>query len=404
MSFLYWTASFFNPKAKLFVRGREKQRKEFVEVFKDRPAHIIWIHAASLGEFEQGRPVIESLKDQLPDYKILLTFFSPSGYEVRKNYPHADWVFYLPWDTKKNAEKWVQKVNPSLAIFIKYEFWLNYSHELAKKKIPLISISSIFRENQLFFKTYGGFYRAILANFSHFFVQNTISKELLKSIGTTNVTITGDTRLDRVYEVSKNPREIGQASAFKGSQKVMVVGSCWEEDFNVLAPFINEQKDQLKFIIAPHELTENFFKQIEDSISGKVIRFSNVTNAIELEPYQVLIIDNIGMLSQLYQYGEFAYIGGGFGKGIHNILEAAAFGVPIFFGNKNYSRFQEANNLIAQGGAFGIGSYTELRKEYEHLILFPESFLLACEVNRQYVADNIGATEKIVNYCKKMLL
>lgn len=396
-------ASFFHPKATLFVSGRKNQEREVNTAFKNSEEKIIWVHAASLGEFEQGRPVIERLKDQLPNHKILLTFFSPSGYEVRKNYAHADWVFYLPWDTPANARNWVNTVNPSFAIFIKYEFWFYYSNELTKKKIPLISISSIFRENQLFFKKYGGFYRTILANFSHFFVQNTISKELLKSIGITNVTITGDTRLDRVYEVSKNPREIWQASAFKGSQKVMVVGSCWEEDFNVLVPFINEQKDQLKFIIAPHELTENFLNQIENSVSGKVIRFSNVTNAIELEPYQVLIIDNIGMLSQLYQYGEFAYVGGGFGKGIHNILEAAAFGVPIFFGNKNYSRFQEANDLIAQGGAFGIGSYTELRKEYEHFVLFPESFLLACEVNRQYVADNIGATEKIVNYCKKML-
>lgn len=397
-------ASFFHPKATLFVSGRKNQEREFNTAFKNSTEKIIWVHAASLGEFEQGRPVIELFRKELPSYKILLTFFSPSGYEVRKNYAHVDWVFYLPWDTPANARNWVNTVNPSFAIFIKYEFWFNYSRELAKKNIPLISISSIFRENQLFFKPYGGFYRTILANFSHFFVQNTISKELLKSIGITNVTITGDTRLDRVYEISKNPREIWQASRFKGSQKVMVVGSCWEDDFNVLSPFINEQKDQLKFIIAPHELTENFFKQIENSTSGKTIRFSDVTNTIELESYHVLIIDNVGMLSQLYQYGEFAYVGGGFGKGIHNILEAAAFGVPIFFGNKSYSRFQEANDLIAQGGAFGIGSYADLRKEYEHLILSPESFLSACKVNRKYVEDNIGATEKIVNYCKKMLL
>ncbi len=403
MAFIYWLASFFHPKAKLFVRGRKAQKQLLEKAFANQHDNVIWIHAASLGEFEQGRPVIEALKIELPAYKILLTFFSPSGYEVRKKYAFADWVFYLPWDTKANAAQWVNLINPSLAIFIKYEFWYNYSNELAKQKIPTISISSIFREDQLFFRSYGKFYRSILNNFSHFFVQNTRSKELLNSIGINNVTITGDTRFDRVFQVSQVLKDIPHVKNFKGSQKVMVAGSCWPEDFEVLSPLINEQQHQLKFIIAPHEINEGFLNTIEKSTKGKSIRFSAITNEIDLESFQVLLIDNVGMLSHLYQYGEFAYVGGGFGKGIHNILEAATFGVPIFFGNKNYLKFQEASDLIMRGGAFEIENYFELKKMYERFILFPENFLLACDVTRNYVKENIGATEKIVAYCKSIL-
>ncbi len=399
----YKIASLFHPKARLFVQGRRNQKIAIENAFQNCGHKIIWVHAASLGEFEQGRPVIEALKAQLPNYKIVLTFFSPSGYEVRKNYPLADWVFYLPWDTPTNARNWVEKVNPVLAIFIKYEFWYNYSSQLSKSNIPTISVSSIFRPNQLFFKSYGGFYRNILKNFTHFFVQNKKSAELLNSIKVTNVTISGDTRFDRVFEVSSQVKEIAIAKKFKDNQKLMVVGSCWQTDFDILSPFINQQIGQFKFIIAPHEVNESFLNAIERSTTGKVIRFSQVKDTDKLEDCNVLLIDNVGMLSHLYQYGEFGYVGGGFGKGIHNILEAATFGMPIFFGNKNYTRFQEANDLIALGGAFEIGSYNELKTMHERLILFPESYLLACKVTQQYVNENRGATPKIIDYCKTIL-
>ena len=385
------------------MRGRKDQKRIIETAFGNQHDKIIWIHAASLGEFEQGRPIIEALKTGMPSYKILLTFFSPSGYQVRKNYAFADWVFYLPWDTQVNAAHWVSAINPALAIFIKYEFWYNYSNELSKKKIPTISISSIFREDQLFFRSYGKFYRSMLHNFSHFFVQNTQSKILLNSIGINNVAITGDTRFDRVFQVRQMLKDIPYVKSFKGSHKVMVVGSCWPEDFEVLSLFINKQQHQLKFIIAPHEINEEFLSTIEKSINRKSIRFSAITNETDIESFHVLLIDNVGMLSHLYQYGEFAYVGGGFGKGIHNILEAATFGIPIFFGNKNHSKFQEASDLIIRGGAFQIGNYVELKKIYERLILFPEIFLLACHVNRNYVKENIGATEKILAYCKSIL-
>ncbi len=400
---VYRVASLFHPKAKLFIKGRKDQQELILQAFAQESSKIIWIHAASLGEFEQGRPVIEALKAELPTFKIVLTFFSPSGYEVRKKYALADWVFYLPFDTPANAKNWVETINPTLAIFIKYEFWFNYSAQLSKRKITTISISSIFRKDQLFFKSYGAFYASILKNFSHFFVQNQNSKELLSSIGIDNVTLAGDTRFDRVNQIGLQPTKIGVAELFKNSQKVMVVGSCWPEDFEVLSTFINEQQHQLKFIIAPHEITEEFLSFIEQSTKGRSIRFSKANQAIDLKTFQVLLIDNVGMLSQLYQYGEFAYVGGAFGKGLNNILEAATFGVPIFFGNKNFSKFQEANELIRRGGAFAVGNSFYLKQAYERLVMFPENFLLACQVNKKYVKENVGATEKIIQYCKMNL-
>lgn len=362
---------------------------------------LVWIHCASLGEFEQGRPIIESLKKQNPSLKILLTFFSPSGYEVRKNYAYADYIFYLPWDTARNAKEFINITTPSLAIFIKYEFWHNYTCELKKNGIPIISASSIFRPDQIFFKWYGSFFRSILKKFTHFFVQTQQSIELLRQIEITQTTLAGDTRFDRVFEVTQQATEIEIARTFKANEKTMVVGSLWPEDLEALAPLINEYRQSLKFILAPHEISERFITQIEQSLNVKTIRYSQATE--NLEAYTVLIIDNIGMLSKLYRYGEFAYIGGAFGTGLHNILEAACYGVPIFFGNKNYQKFQEANELIMRGGAFAIGDYTDLKRNFELLINRPESFLLACEVTQSYVKENLGATTKIVSYCKKLL-
>lgn len=393
-----FVASFFNAKARAFRKGRKGLQSIIQKDFQNITDPVIWIHCASLGEFEQGRPVIERLKDEFPQIKILLTFFSPSGYEVRKNYKQADFVYYLPLDTARQARKFIAATKPTLAIFVKYEFWYHYSTILHQQRIPLISISAIFRSNQIYFKSYGSFYQKILKNFTHFFVQNDTSVKLLHSIGLTNVTRAGDTRFDRVNQIVKRSESIPIAEAFKHNQRLMVIGSSWPEDMDVLAPFINENR--LKFIIAPHEISESALVNLEQLLQVKYIRYSQA-HQVQLEDYSVLIIDNVGMLSRLYRYGEFAYVGGAFGAGLHNILEAACYGVPIFFGNKNFEKFQEAVDLINRGGAFEVSDYTDLKSKYEMLNI-PESFLLACEVTRQYVQENLGATEKIMSYCRTL--
>ncbi len=400
-SFVFFIASFFNAKAKQFVKGRKNILKKIQhEITGDAP--LIWIHSASLGEFEQGRPIIEKLKKEFPNHKILLTFFSPSGYEVQKNYSQADYIYYLPWDTPSNAKRFVSHVKPVVAIFIKYEFWHNYCQELRAISTPIISISSIFRPDQLFFKSYGQFYRNILYTFSYFFVQNDASVKLLHQLNISNCTRAGDTRFDRVHEIVKQGENIPLAEKFKSGQKLLVVGSCWDEDLDVLAPFINEHSNQLKVIIAPHEITDDFIEKIETSLLVKSIRFSKAISVSDFDEYQVLIIDNIGMLSRLYRYGEFAFVGGAYGKGLHNILEAACYGVPIFFGDKNYQKYEEANELIMRGGAFEVSDYTDLRSKYE-MINIPENFMLACDVTKFYVEENLGATERIMDYLNTIL-
>ena len=403
LQFLYWIACWFNPKAMAFRQGRRQQREKLEKTFPLVPtATLVWFHCASLGEFEQGRPVLEALKASKPSIKILLTFFSPSGYEVRKHYEYADFVFYLPWDTRKNAEWFARSVNPALAIFVKYEFWYHYSTELNKRSIPLISISSIFRPGQIFFKPYGSLFRSMLKCFDHFFVQNQQSAALLQSVGITNITLSGDTRFDRVHQITQQAEEIPIVQRFKDGQKIMVVGSAWPEDMEVLFPFINENKNRLKFIIAPHEITESFLRDIEKLIDVKSVRYSKANDS-SIQDASVLIIDNIGILSRLYRYGEFSFIGGAFGQGLHNILEAACYGLPIFFGNKAYQKYQEAVDLVFRGGAFEVGNFMELKSKYEMMINHPETFLLACDVTRHYVLENLGATNKIVDYCNKSL-
>lgn len=397
----YALAGLFITKAQAFNTGRKDIFKRLVYTLGSNTSPIIWIHCASLGEFEQGRPVIEKLKLEFPHHKILLTFFSPSGFEVRKNYERADHIFYLPWDSKRNASRFVEVVKPVLAIFIKYEFWYHYSSQLKKRNIPLLSVSSIFREDQLFFKPYGGFYRNILFNFTYFFVQNDESARLLHSLKIQNFIKAGDTRFDRVNELVKRSAILPVISQFKGNEKTMVIGSCWPEDLDVLIPFINEHYHHIKFIIAPHEISESFISNLEQALNAETIRYSTIGKA-KVETAHVLIIDNVGMLSQLYKYGEFAYIGGAFGKGLHNILEAACYGIPIFFGNKNYQKFQEAVDLINRGGAFEVADYLDFKHKYE-MVTLPQTFLLACEVTRQYVEENLGATEKVMQYCRKLL-
>lgn len=394
-------AALFNAKARMFVSGRTGIFSKLKNAFQSENAPIIWIHCASLGEFEQGRPIIERFKGDYPNYKILLTFFSPSGYEVRKNYSQADYIFYLPWDTTHNAKRFIEITKPRIALFIKYEFWHNYIKVLSQKKIPVLSASSIFRKDQVFFKPYGSFFRSILSRINHFFVQNSNSEKLLHSIGIKNVSISGDTRFDRVSQIIKQSKEIEVAKEFKGADTTFVIGSCWPEDLELLAPYINSSSGKTKFIIAPHEIKESFLKKIEETVSVKSIRFSEVEkNANE---FDVLIIDNIGMLSSLYSYGEYAYVGGGLGKGLHNILEAACYGIPIFFGNRNYQKFQEARDLIMRGGAFEVGDYSDFKKRYELLVSRPENYLLACEVTKEYVTENLGATDIIMNYTNKLL-
>lgn len=399
--FGYALVGLFNPKARAFNDGRKQIFDKISAKLKSNTAPIIWVHCASLGEFEQGRPVMEKLKQDYPRHKIVLTFFSPSGYEVRKNYDQADYVFYLPWDTRKNALRFINLVNPALVIFIKYEFWYHYTTQLKKRNIPLLSVSSIFRKDQLFFQGHGGFYRKILFNFNHFFVQNDESVKLLRSINIDNATRAGDTRFDRVNELVKSSGDLPLVTRFKGTEKIMVIGSCWPEDLDVLIPFINENYHHIKFIIAPHEITESFMSNLERSLNAETLRYSKA----ELEKPEnahVLMIDNIGMLGRLYKYGEFAYIGGAFGKGLHNILEAACYGIPIFFGNKSYHKFQEAVDLINRGGAFEVADYLDFKTKYE-TVTDPQTFLLACEVTRQYVEENLGATEKVMQYTRRLL-
>lgn len=391
----------FNGKARLFVKGRAGLTQRLSAAFKDNTHKVIWFHCASLGEFEQGRPVMEELRKLLPEFKILLTFFSPSGYEVRKNYPGADYIFYLPYDLSSNCRKFISIVRPSLAIFIKYEFWPNLFRELNLQRVPILSVSSIFREDQMYFKMYGAGARRTLRAVNHFFVQNRQSVELLKKIGLKNVTQSGDTRFDRVYSITQGKQENAIAQQFKDGQVCWVIGSCWPEDFEVFAHFINASRGKSKFIIAPHEIKPEFIEYIQQSLEVKSVRYSQ--SDARFEDYHVLIIDNIGMLSVLYRYGEYAYVGGGLGKGLHNILEAACYGIPVFFGNKNYERFQEAVDLIAHGGGFAVGDFAGLKAQYEGLSGDPDNYLVASNACRNYVEMNLGATQKVVSYCLALL-
>lgn len=386
-SLLIWIFSFFNQKAKLFTSGRK-------QIFRNIAAKVnpsdqnIWFHFASLGEFEQGRPVLEKIKTLKPEKKIIITFFSPSGFEIRKNYTLADAIFYLPIDTQKNAQKFIELIKPEMAIFTKYEFWYFYFAELKKNKIPLYLISGIFRPNQVFFKNYGRFYRNILKSVTHFFVQNEESKNLLNSIGINATTISGDTRFDRVYENAKQPKQLSVIEHFSTDKKTIICGSTWPEDEKLIAELALQYQDW-KFIIAPHEVDENHIQNIGKLFTNS-IRFSKFKTG-EIRESNILIIDNIGMLSSLYQYGKLAYIGGGFGAGIHNTLEAAAFGLPVIFGPK-YNKFQEAKDLIKIDAAKSISNQNELNDAFEYFATNEKSSVAA----KNYILEKKGATEIIL--------
>jgi 3-deoxy-D-manno-octulosonic-acid transferase len=394
---LAWVAASFNPKARKWVAGRQGWADRLRYQLATNQQPIAWFHAASLGEFEQGRPVMEAFRAQYPTHKILLTFFSPSGYEVRKDYDGADFILYLPADTPENARHFVHLVNPGMAFFVKYEFWYNYLRELKAAKVPVISFSAIFRPNQLFFKPYGSFYRTMLGYFDHILVQNKESVDLLESIGITSVTLAGDTRFDRVAQVAAARKAIPLAKTLKVGIPLLVIGSAWAEDMDVLIPFLNTFDKPLKAIIAPHEIHDTEIENWRGQLKKTSVRFSEV-NEQTLSGASFLFIDNVGMLSSLYQYGEFAYVGGAFKQGLHNILEAATFGMPLFFGPE-YRKFQEAVDLVNEGAAFPVSNTTELnalfKKQYD-------DSKNATRVSREYVQRNIGATTKVMQVVEQL--
>ncbi|HPF49954.1 MAG TPA: glycosyltransferase N-terminal domain-containing protein [Draconibacterium sp.] len=385
----------FNVKAKQFVKGRKHWLTKLQEKV-DSGATYIWFHCASLGEFEQGRPVIEEIKKLFPQYKIALTFFSPSGYEIRKNYDGSDLICYLPLDTRKNAKAFIEMIKPEKVFFVKYEFWHNYINELSKRGIPLYIVSAIFRENQLFFKNTpaGKWYRKLLFQFKHIFIQNEQSAGLLKSIGLTEFTIAGDTRFDRVAAIANGAKQFHDVKKFTGNKLTIIAGSTWKPDEELLAEFINNSND-IKFIIAPHEVTPGNINRIHQLLKKKAISYSKSQN-LDLGSFDVLIIDSIGILSSLYQYGNLAYIGGGFGVGIHNILEAATFRLPILFG-PNYKKFKEAVDLVEKKGAFSVSNFNELNQALNLLISDKTKLKKASEVCQEYVEKNVGSTKLIIN-------
>lgn len=400
-SLLIKIASLFNEKAKQRYNGT-KETFHIIQKFKGNK--VIWIHCASLGEFEQGRPLIEKIKNKNPDCQIALSFFSPSGFEVQKNYKYADVVFYLPSDNKTNSKRLIKALNPKAVFFVKYEFWHFYLSELKKMKIPIYLVSGIFREKQIFFKVYGEFYRNILKNFSTIFVQNNNSLKLLQNINIKNVIVTGDTRFDRVFEISQQKKSFPIIEKFSQNKFILVAGSTWEKDEEILINFINETQTDVKFIIAPHEIKKENISRIKSLINKNVIVFSEIKDGESLQA-NVLIIDNVGMLSSLYAYADVAYIGGGFGKGIHNTLEAAVFGVPIVFGTK-YSKFDEAKELIKRKAAFSISNNNEFNEIFNKLIANKNFKDLAGNKSKDYVYENVGASDKILNQIvfKKFLL
>jgi len=391
----------FNSKAKLWLSGRKKWKEKLAGKFGTNKAPIAWFHCASLGEFEQARPVLENFRENFPEYKILLTFFSPSGYEIRKNYPKADFIEYLPLDTQANARLFIDITRPKIAFFVKYEFWHHYINCLNNSGIPVISFSTIFRKDQLFFKSYGKFYLAILKRLSKIFVQNKESLDLLTGHHINTGEIAGDTRFDRVLEIRKSIKPLPIVESFKDSSKVFIAGSTWPKDLEILSPLIDKGGKDLKFIIAPHEIHEHEINNFMQSCKLRCVRYTKAENT-QVNDFEVLIIDCIGILSGVYAYGDFGYIGGAFGKGLHNTLEAATFGLPLFFG-PNYRKFQEAKDLISIGGAFSISSNIEFENAFFKVMNNPNLHQEIVSKNKNFIEANKGATDRIIGYSKLLL-
>ncbi len=383
----------FNSKARQWLDGRrgweERLRSEFIG--NEGP---VWVHCASLGEFEQGRPVIEKLKEKYPSKKILVTFFSPSGYEIMKNWPVADYICYLPADTPSEASKFLEIVKPGIVIFVKYEFWNNFIAAIYKRSVPLYLISAIFRTDQYFFRWYGGFFRKQLKRFSRIFVQDNDSALLLRSIGIENVTLSGDTRFDRVARIADSAKQIQIIEEFAGSEKVFLAGSSWPADEEIIASYINANPGRMKWIFAPHEIDPSNIKRLGSLLNVKTVKYSSPGN--RPEDARVLIIDNIGLLSSAYRYACIAEVGGGFGKGIHNILEPACWGIPVLFG-PDHKKFREAKELLEGGGAFTFKTGEEFGTILERLLSDREFYSKAAGTAKKYISGNKGVTLKIID-------
>lgn len=390
-------ASIFNRKAKQWIQGRVEQKTKFNLPLPRTPR--IWYHFASLGEFEQGRNVLEQIKKEYPSYTIVVTFFSPSGYEVRKNYALAEQIYYLPLDTPSNAKLVLDHIQPSLIFFTKYEYWYNYFSEAKKRNIPLFIISSIFRKEQLFFKSYGSFQRKILNLVTHFFVQNQESIDLLNSIQITNCSIAGDTRFDRVYEHSLNPIQDNCIAKFCESSSIFVAGSSWPKDEELIQDLLVEFP-LMKFIFVPHEVNEGSINSLKTMFGTDAELYTKYKDATFPESKRVMIVDTVGLLNSIYQYATYCYVGGGFGVGIHNTLEAAAYGKPVYFG-PNYQKFSEAKSLIQINASMSISSASELIEQIKLLEGNHAIYIEKCTAAKNFVLKEKGATEKIISALKK---
>ena len=390
----------FHPKIKLFVQGRS-QTFSILKNKIQKENKTIWTHVASLGEFEQGLPVIEKLKITYPTHKIVITFFSPSGYEVKKNTAVADAVVYLPLDTRRNAKRFIKTVNPVLAIFVKYEIWPNYLKELKEKQVPILLISAIFRKEQVFFKWYGGIMRKALQAFAHFFVQDNNSVALLKSINLNNATLSGDTRFDRVAEILERDNKLSFMDRFKGNETCFVAGSTWPEDEEIIAKFINETQKHLKFVLAPHNIKTEHIQSLKKSISKKVVFYTEIEHN-DISSCDVLIINTVGLLTKIYSYADIAYVGGAFATGLHNTLEPAVFGIPIIIG-PDYKGFNEAEKLVAENGILVTRDYDEFTTTLDNLLKNPEYLKNAGVINSNFVKENKGASVQVMAHIRRLL-
>lgn len=390
----------FNKKIKLFVDGR-KETFSKLENGISKNDKVIWFHCASLGEFEQGRPILEKLKKKHPTYKFVLTFFSPSGYEIRKDYKVADVVCYLPLDSKRNAKKFLNIIQPELVVFVKYEFWPNILKELKIRKIRTILISGIFRESQAFFKWYGSWMRKSLKAFEHFFVQDEDSLDLLKSVDFKNISVSGDTRFDRVYEITKQNNKLNFIEEFKNGHYTLVAGSTWKDDEDLIVDYINNSaSNKEKFIIAPHNINSEAIKELKKSISKKTVLFSEKQKK-DLSNFQVFIIDTVGILTKIYSYADITYVGGGYTKsGVHNVLEPATFGVPIVIG-PNYNKFNEAIELVNEEACYTVDNSKKLSVLLRKFFNEKQKRFTAGNKALSYVVEKTGATDKILNYLEK---
>lgn len=391
MRFIAWVLPFFarfSPKLHLFVSGRKDTFSVLAKKISSK-VPVFWLHTASLGEYEQGLPILKALQKQYPEAQIVVTFFSPSGYEVKKHSKDADVIVYLLLDTPSSVSSFLNLLNPSLAIFIKYEFWLNYLHQLRVRKVPTYLVSGIFRPNQLFFKSYGGFIREALRSFTHFFVQDTSSKELLQSIGFQNVTISGDTRFDRVCEILERDNHLDFLESFKGEARCIVFGSSWEEDEAIYLDFINNNARDWKIVIAPHTINAEKIALLQRKMKRKTILYTDISSQ-NLNDYEVLILNTIGLLTKAYFYADIAYVGGAMRTGLHNVLEPAVFGIPVIIG-KSYDKFLEARELVHQGGILSVSSVQECNDAF--LLLFNEKERLKRgQINATYIQNKQGAT------------